>query len=398
MSILLVAVVNSSPSLAEGTQGPPACSWAWIAGRSPSGPECSGSTAAGNLPADTGIGIILTGSDTSLCDAHSTQKAGPCFGVSKQGVLKRRLMAKRQIVVKDALKDIRSGMSDIWIMRKYRLDARGLQSLLKKLLERGDLKPEEVEERITGLTNAKVLTDAQVAELSEEMQRVKEHKPAAPGDRTVKAVELVRDIRAGVDDYDLMEKYSLSAKGLKNVLDKLVQAGSITRKELDQRMPSYDSTVDLRDVVYDMGLDEGPRVAPRTMWDSPHPAGSNRDRVRTALEPDFGVFQEEPKVQMSGTLMFPVPIFNTKTPKVMGRVQDVSETTIVAVGLVCKTGDSGVFLVKPEDFGPIESFRFAATCLWVKNDTGESVAALRITRMSEQDGAQLRKVIETLTL
>ncbi|MEW6349046.1 MAG: hypothetical protein AB1646_08280 [Thermodesulfobacteriota bacterium] len=307
-------------------------------------------------------------------------------------------MAKRRIAIKDALKDIRLGMSDIWIMRKYRIDARGLQSLLQKLVERGDLKSADVEERITGLTNARVLTDAQVQELATEMGQTKVPVAAAGSDRIVKATDLVRDIRGGMDDYDLMEKYSLSAKGLKNAFDKLAHAGAISRKELDRRMPTYDSTVDIGDVVRDMGIDEGVRVKPHTVWESPKPTKANAERVRTAVEPDFGVFQEEPREQTRGTLVFPVPIFNAKTPKVVGRVQDVSETGVVAVGLACKSGESGVFVVEPTDFGPIESFRFAAQCQWVKNETGETVVALRITRMSEQDKSRLRKVIQTLTL
>ena len=82
-------------------------------------------------------------------------------------------MSKRQIVVKDALKDIRSGMSDIWIMRKYQIDSRGLQSLLRKLVERGDLAPADVEKRMTGLTQTQVLTEAQVKDLAKELSKTK---------------------------------------------------------------------------------------------------------------------------------------------------------------------------------------------------------------------------------
>ena len=39
-----------------------------------------------------------------------------------------------------------------------------------------------------------------------------------------------------MDDYELMKNYSLSAKGLKNVFDKLLQAGTIDQDDLDNRM------------------------------------------------------------------------------------------------------------------------------------------------------------------
>ncbi len=314
-------------------------------------------------------------------------------------------MAKKQIVVKDALKDIRSGMSDIWIMRKYRIDARGLQSLLQKLLERGDIDPADVEERITGMTHAQLLSEEQVQHLSRELVKAKSTRPAGPTERIVKAADLARDIRAGMDDYELMDKYSLSAKGLNNVFAKLVRAGTVTQEELDDRMPSYEHTVELGEVLRDLIIDDIDDVPILAKDDSkpvrraPVAAGPRAGETSgPPPEPDFAVYQEAPKPQLGGTVVFPIPIFNAKTPQTVGRVYDVSEKKILAVGVSCRKGDAGVFVVKPEAFGPIRSFKFAARCQWVKDETGEHVAALEITQMADADMEQLRKVIETLTI
>ena len=106
--------------------------------------------------------------------------------------IQRQINVQETDLVKDALKDIRSGMSDILIMRKYRIDSRGLQSLLRKLLQRGDLSPAEAEERITGMTQTQPLTEAEVQELAKEFAKGKTSKPAAPGERIVKAADLAR--------------------------------------------------------------------------------------------------------------------------------------------------------------------------------------------------------------
>jgi transcription initiation factor IIE alpha subunit len=45
------------------------------------------------------------------------------------------MTAKRTINAKEVVRDIRSHMTDEELMEKYRLSARGLQSVLKKLLE-----------------------------------------------------------------------------------------------------------------------------------------------------------------------------------------------------------------------------------------------------------------------
>ena len=63
--------------------------------------------------------------------------------------------------------------------------------------------------------------------------------------RKITAREVLRDIRAGLSDQDLMEKYTLSAQGLQSVFHKLVNAGVITQPELDDRVPITERTVDL---------------------------------------------------------------------------------------------------------------------------------------------------------
>jgi hypothetical protein len=49
-------------------------------------------------------------------------------------------MAKPRVSAKEAVRDIRSGMSDAGLMEKYGLSARGLESLFKKLLKAGVVK------------------------------------------------------------------------------------------------------------------------------------------------------------------------------------------------------------------------------------------------------------------
>jgi hypothetical protein len=63
--------------------------------------------------------------------------------------------------------------------------------------------------------------------------------------RKITAREILRDVRSGLSDQDLMEKYTLSAQGLQSVFHKLVTAGVITQAELDDRVPITERTVDL---------------------------------------------------------------------------------------------------------------------------------------------------------
>ena len=61
--------------------------------------------------------------------------------------------------------------------------------------------------------------------------------------RTIRAVDIVMDIRDGMDDSIMMVKYSLTAKGLQSVFQKLLESGAITNKELYSRYHLRDDTV-----------------------------------------------------------------------------------------------------------------------------------------------------------
>lgn len=52
--------------------------------------------------------------------------------------------------------------------------------------------------------------------------------------RTIEAKEFIRDIRSGMTDPELIEKYSLMPKELQRVLRYLVDAGLITQQELEE--------------------------------------------------------------------------------------------------------------------------------------------------------------------
>lgn len=58
---------------------------------------------------------------------------------------------------------------------------------------------------------------------------------------TVSAREVITDIRSGMSDATLMEKYGLSAKGLQRLFGKLLKAGAIQQRDLDQRAELIDS-------------------------------------------------------------------------------------------------------------------------------------------------------------
>ena len=57
----------------------------------------------------------------------------------------------------------------------------------------------------------------------------------------IDAMEALTDIKAGLDDVDLMEKYNLSARGLQSLFKKLAAMGFMDKKTMDVVLPSRES-------------------------------------------------------------------------------------------------------------------------------------------------------------
>ncbi len=115
--------------------------------------------------------------------------------------------------------DLRSGMARSELMKKYQLSTEGLESALKRLLEENAISPDELA----------------TFRSSRDEQRTLELRGHSAGKKTLKAKELLADVRAGLDDAGLMEKYGLSARGIIKALNRLIWEGLMSSSELAER-------------------------------------------------------------------------------------------------------------------------------------------------------------------
>lgn len=131
-------------------------------------------------------------------------------------------MIKPKIEAKQAVKDIRAGLDDAALMKKYNLSSKGLHSLYGKLMA-------------AGLLHSEVIQDAGSPVGAK----------AEPAPREVSAKDAIVDIKAGMSDEKLMGKYKVSATGLQNMFEQLLDAGLITENDLEKGKPAVESTVDI---------------------------------------------------------------------------------------------------------------------------------------------------------
>jgi hypothetical protein len=199
-------------------------------------------------------------------------------------------MVKKRVSAKEAAADIRAGMDDPALMKKYNLSVEGLQSLYDKLIHAGFVDLGEVEKRLRGILGAVAVSESAADQPRDGAQATNEGpKRESP---LVNAQEAARDIRLGMNDHGLMEKYRLSFNGLQSLFDKLMSAGLITQSDLARRVHfDQDHTVDLReeklsfrDALQQLGLYES-RTDMKTFRGQPEGGQRARSPVAGESEP-----------------------------------------------------------------------------------------------------------------
>ncbi|MBM4326914.1 MAG: PilZ domain-containing protein [Deltaproteobacteria bacterium] len=169
----------------------------------------------------------------------------------------------------------------------------------------------------------------------------------------INAYELVRDIKAGLNDAELMQKYRLSHKGLQSVFRKLADAKLMSPGQLYGRSSEYEDTADL---------------------------GDYRLTDRAYLEVSL-------------------PIYDLGSPDNIGAVRDLTERGISVRGLQAAPNESKTLVIRADELFSIPHIVFQAVCRWAKRDSGNDqwTAGFQITEISPEDLEHLQAVVRLLS-
>jgi hypothetical protein len=171
--------------------------------------------------------------------------------------------------------------------------------------------------------------------------------------RTIKAREIVADIRSGLTDNQLSDKYNISLSTLKNILRKLVAADALQENELSERRS-------------------------KSSENQPIPRGRTVHRNYVFVR---------------------LPIFDLENLLNEGLVVNISEEGLQVNGIKASAGDKKSFLVQADYFADVFPFSFEAECSWAsESEDGEWSAGFEIMSISEGGMEELRKLIRMLAL
>lgn len=174
-----------------------------------------------------------------------------------------------------------------------------------------------------------------------------------PEKRSIKAREIIIDVRSGLTDTELMNKYRLSAGRLKYVLERLVEAKALEESELLSRIfLAQEST------------------ATRAM----------RARARSYL-------------------LFTIPVYDTDNLEVEGWLIDIEEQGLQTIGLQAIVGEVKSLLIRSDEFVDVYPFGIDAECRWVERDETEGNVSVgfRIVGITPWARGELRKLRRLVT-
>lgn len=228
--------------------------------------------------------------------------------------------------------------------------------------------------------------------------------------RQINAREILRDVREGLDDSAIMQKYKLSPKGLHSVYNELVEFGYLERVGQHYVVPTS-RRISTREIVSDIrrGASNedlmkkhkltavGLQNAFKLLVDT-RALGAEEIAGRETLRFEAVVPQGIREMERY-YLDFDLPVIDTGPPEVEGKVRDMSEKGIGVVGITARVGEVKTLLVLHEEFVVIEPFLFEAQCRWVKlsETDGTTAAGFRITSITSEDLRQLKQLLELVT-
>jgi len=168
------------------------------------------------------------------------------------------------------------------------------------------------------------------------------------------AKKVADDVRAGVTDSQLMEKYRLSLDGLHRAFKMLLDGGFIDKGAYHSRLPKANQA------PFFIEKRQGVRRVPR----------------------------------------FPVAVVDRADPTNVGRVKDVSGRGLAVIGMQASMGEDKSIAILGDDLGLVSPFEVRVECRWVSIGSGntEPVAGFQIRAISERDLAWLREFLETIDL
>ncbi len=241
--------------------------------------------------------------------------------------------------------------------------------------------------------------------------------------------DVVRDIRSGMSDTALMEKYRLSAGGLQKLFTELTDNGDLQESEpvhreaiapgtvvldsvTEERIPAEgkqkpvisakEAVAAIRSGVDDLALmrkygisAKGLASLFRKLLDSGRitPEEMYANVGRSAGSGTYELVREWPRHYIT----VPLPVFEIDRPDDKYLLRDITEKGIGITGIDVKAGDSKTFIIPADAPAKTENIWLEATCIETDENYADGLqrAGFQITRISEESLLSLKELVRS---
>jgi len=175
--------------------------------------------------------------------------------------------------------------------------------------------------------------------------------------RQISAKAFVHDLRAGMTDDELAQKYQLTPGKLAFIFNKLVEAKAISAAEIQDR-----------------------RVG--------RASGFHPD-----MPSDF-------RIEVREKLDFPLAVYEKEMPEFRGLVRDIYEKGVGVKGIQATVGEHKVLVIPAHELFHINPIEIEAICRWVASEgiSGDLVGGFEIINLIQGSMEDLQMIIRALPL
>jgi len=228
-------------------------------------------------------------------------------------------------------------------------------------------------------------------------------------EREIKARTVLEDVRAGMSDAELMDKYKLSARGLRSLYHELTTLGLIEDRDREDtqsaavRIRIKEVVKDVRSKMKDTELMEKYRLSSEAL----HMLFNKLLELKALSRDDlFGYDASATRDTMTISvrefdryeLDFELSVFDAFRPEVRGTVRDITEQGLGVESMDASVGEVKTFLISPDEFLDISPFVFKAECRWHRDQDveGSTITGFKIIDISPDNLAAMRKLLGLL--
>jgi uncharacterized protein (DUF433 family) len=269
-----------------------------------------------------------------------------------------------KIRVSEVLRDIREGMDDYRLMRKYRLSDKDLRLLFRMLVQGGFLK-------------------------------------------VFNAWHVARDMAANLSDGEIMQKYNLSSKGLRALYKELDRLFPFTEVRADA--PSISKSVDLGGVAYEIasGSSKNQIIQKCALSDRQfrwacmylvRKGSMTYQQICGLIScPREEVLLANPRSMERYVPHGVLNVYDAENPDVVGTVVDISTRGVGVSRIQAQVGDLRRLVIEQDQYGEFSSIDLEAICRWARPDEHPlGRAGFEIVYISSGSQCELKVLLDAI--